>query len=239
MIRSLGLLVLAACMVLAYGIFGKAQKSSEIVEDCKQDEAVVAEGVAYLEPAYLDLGEAFWGTEHEFCLELINNSQVPVVITGVKTSCGCSTSTDDYLGSEIAPHSSLPMFFSMRLGGRVGSVSTSVTVQLESGEELSSRAAMQSLSTYQLSADVLDFEDIDILDSGDTVFHQLLTFTSEEVELQDVRVDCDWIEFTRNDSERGVEILCTFLNDKVMLGEMLGSITVSTNDSTHPFPSSD
>ncbi len=90
----------------------------------------------------------------------------------------------------------------------------------------------------QVSSGLVDFGDIDILDDNAQKSREILTFTSETVELSGpVVIDCDWLAATVAQRSGSVDILLSVVRERLSVGRSHGTVTIPTTDGVRPeFP---
>ena len=91
------------------------------------------------------------------------------------------------------------------------------------------------MPTYQVSLGLVDFGDIDILDDNSEEKREIVTFSSETVELSGpVVTDCDWLAATVTQRSGSLDILLTVLREQLAVGPSHGTLTIPTTDGVRP-----
>jgi len=191
----------------------------------------VASDVAGLEPEIVDLGDCDWNTTVPFEARFVNPGRERVVIAAVKTSCGC-TGVDpaSYAGMSVEAGDSLVIKGNMEVGAKPGGQRQQIDVLLDSGIVHSAYLSANVVAGYHLSAQDVDFGDIDLYE-GAAVEPRIVLFRSEARQLLSVRASVPWLEvgtFDRADS--AVELVLKPVVADLQFGPQAGAVEIETDD---------
>lgn len=188
---------------------------------------------ATFEPSEIQLGRQPWFSEVPFSTNLRNRTSSPLIITNIKTTCGC-TVVKEGAGQRVAigPDGSLEIHGTLSLREQHGPVHTAIKAYTESGFEISAAVIAESVPTFRVDPpSLVEFGQID-LTAGTSGTVRNVVFRSELVRLKGaVESDSAWLEAGRRDRGNGeTEIAVHVIPRNLQYGRNVGRITIPLDD---------
>lgn len=200
--------------------------------------STVESSLTGLSPSEIDLGEHLWGKEIAFELTFFNRETEPVVVSSVKSSCGCTilSDKDAFAQRQVAPGGSLIIPGKLTTPKDPGQRTSVVTLTLTSGVTHTSNVKVNVKGTWRLTPKSLDFGEIPADGSIGIRHARVISFVSETDSVVGAPVaDVPWIKCDLGRGGRAAtDILVEVLPERLPPGKSLGSVTVRTSSSAKP-----
>lgn len=189
-------------------------------------------------PSEVDLGERLWGQEVAFELRFFNGGAEPVVVSSVKSSCGCTilSGKDAFAQRQVAPGGSISIPGKLTAPKDPGQRTSVVTLTLTSGVTHTTDVKVNVKGTWALTPTALDFGEI-LLDSdgAQQPVGEVAVFESKTDSLRAVEVPVPWLEFhLAEDGPDRTRILVRVLPDRLPPGLNTAKVVVKTSSELKP-----
>jgi hypothetical protein len=185
--------------------------------------------VTGFEPATINLGTVPWRSTHDFALRFANHDAVPLEVSEVKSSCGCTViDPNAFRGKVIEPQGSLQIAGTIGAGLSPGAFRRTVTAKDATGREYPAIISLQVAATYTLTPASIDFGEHS---ESEGLLKAVVQFTSPSARLVGgVGTDSDWLSASAQSGN--IEIVADF--SKLIDGPSFGRVNISTDDSYMP-----
>jgi len=182
---------------------------------------------SWFDPAHLDLGEHVWFDRVPFAVSFVNRAEAPVVVHGVKRSCGCTVISEDLEGSTLAAGEAVAISGEFRTGYLLGHSEKTISVVLDSGEESVLPVTITVRPTYEVRPDAIDVK-LSRADADDG--QAQLTFQSKVASITSVAGDSGWLR-----AVAGANVITVRIDaDLLPYGVSRGTVVVNTDDQYLP-----
>lgn len=198
----------------------------------------VAQGPSVgFDPDIEELGEQLWGQVLDIPLLFVNESEIPIEVHAIKSSCGCTIiDTDAYLGTVVRPGESLQIDARLDTETNPGEKTRQVFLDDTTGRRYTATIRVDVRGTWELSANEIEFGNV-ALDEGELLpVDRAIEFVSDDDALQgEPIVRESWLECLvseRKESPR--RILFRLHPDRLTPGRHSTQVVIRTDNPIKP-----
>lgn len=193
-------------------------------------------GFVGFEPPMLDLGTQPWGSRHGIEAVFYNETERPLIIKAVRTTCGCTgIEASEFEGREVRARTHVPISAVLEIGNNLGEVVSTISVITNEGVIFPFHVRAEGCATFRFDPSVLLFDGVNLADERDDQVQTIL-FTSDSVRIQGKpRTDAPWLDAGIHRRTTGeTEIVLHVVKRNLADGQNVGRITFALDDPTHP-----
>ena len=203
-------------------------------DDARRAVGVSAAQIGF-SPVFVDLGEQIWGQEVPFELKFVNNSEAPLTVGTLSSSCGCILFDAEALaGARVSPGESLPVSGVLHAGRKPGKLTRQVFIEDDDGIRFEAKVALDVVPTYTVSTSLVDFGPVSLqLATGPT---ETVLFSGDDLDFVDgPQVSCDWLSAEYETQSPGDTLMrVDLLPERLAAGVNTATIRVQTSDKAMP-----